>query len=312
MPYPKVTVVGAGQVGATTAWLLATKNMADVVLVDVAEGLPQGKALDMMHARSVERFGPVVAGANDYGPSAGSDVVVVTAGLPRRPGMSRDDLLAANAAIVRSVIPAAVAASPEAVFICVTNPLDIMVDLAWKVSGLPAQRVFGMGGVLDSARFAYAIAEETGADINEVGAVVVGAHGDAMVPLPRLSAVGGRLLTDVLDRGTVTAVVERTINGGAEVVSLLKTGSAFYAPAASVVEMAAAVLRDERVVLPSCVRLEGEYGISGIHMSVPARLGAGGVVEVVELPLDDTELSALRASAATISEGITSLETAGA
>jgi malate dehydrogenase len=310
--YPKVTVVGAGQVGATAAWLLATKNVADVVLVDVAEGLPQGKALDMMHARSVERFGPVVTGANDYGPSAGSDVVVVTAGLPRKPGMSRDDLLAANAAIVRSVIPAAVAASPEAVFICVTNPLDIMVDLAWKLSGLPAQRVFGMGGVLDSARFAYAIAEETGADITDVGAVVVGAHGDAMVPLPKLSTVGGRPLTEVLDWGTVTAVVERTINGGAEVVSLLKTGSAFYAPAASVVEMVGAVLRDERTVLPSCVRLEGEYGISGIHMSVPARLGAGGVAEVVELPLDATELSALRASAATISEGITSLERAGA
>ena len=312
MPQPKVTIVGAGQVGATAALLLALKGLADVVLVDVAEGLPQGKALDMMHARSVERFDATVTGTNDYAETAGSDVVVVTAGLPRKPGMSRDDLLAANAAIVRAVIPAAVDASPDAVFICVTNPLDIMVDLAWKISGLPAQRIFGMGGVLDSARFTYAIAEATGAPLEAIDALAIGAHGDAMVPMPRLSTVSGRPLTEVVSAEECEALVARTVNGGAEVVALLKTGSAFYAPAASVVEMVEAVLTDSGRVLPACARLEGEYGVTGVHMSVPARLGAAGVVEVVEMPLTDEELAALRASAATIADGIAELEKTGA
>ena len=312
MPHPKVTVVGAGQVGATAALLLALKDLADVVLVDVAEGMPQGKALDMMHARSVERFDVSVTGANDYAATAASDVVVVTAGLPRRPGMSRDDLLVANAGIVRSVIPAAVEASPDAVFVCVTNPLDIMVDLAWKVSGLPAERIFGMGGVLDSARFAYAIAEATGAPLDSVEALAIGAHGDAMVPMPRLSTVAGRPLTEIMAADEVDALVARTINGGAEVVALLKTGSAFYAPAASVVSMVAAVLGDSGAVMPTCARLTGEYGISGVHMSVPAALGAGGVRGIIELPLDDAELTALKASAATIAEGIGALERTGA
>jgi malate dehydrogenase len=307
-----VTVVGAGQVGATAALLIALKDLADVVLVDVAEGLPQGKALDLMHARSVEHFGPRVTGANDYAATADSDVVVVTAGLPRKPGMSRDDLLAANARIVRAVIPAAVEASPEAVFICVTNPLDIMVDLAWKVSGLPAGRVFGMGGVLDSARFAYAIAEATGAPITDVEALAMGAHGDAMVPMPRFSTVDDKPITELLSAEQVDALVARTVNGGAEVVALLQTGSAFYAPAASVVAMVAAVLGDSGEVLPSCVRLEGEYGISGVHMSVPCRLDRTGAAGVVELPLTDDELAALRASAATIAEGIAALEASGA
>lgn len=309
---PKVTVVGAGQVGATTALLIALKDLADVVLVDVTEGMPQGKALDMMHARSVERFGPRVVGSNDYAATAGSDVVVVTAGLPRKPGMSRDDLLAANAAIVRAVIPAAVDASPDAVFICVTNPLDIMVDLAWKISGLPASRIFGMGGVLDSARFAYAIAEATDADIDEVEALAIGAHGDAMVPMPRFSTVAGKPITELLSAEEVDALVTRTVNGGAEVVALLKTGSAFYAPAASVVAMVAAVLGDTGEVLPSCVRLDGEYGVSGVHMSVPCRLDRHGAAGVVELPLNDEELAALRASAGTIAEGIAALEATGA
>jgi malate dehydrogenase len=302
MSRPKVTVVGAGQVGATTAFLLLTKGIADVMMVDVAEGLPQGKALDMMHSRSVERFAPVVAGTNDYADTAGSDVVVVTAGLPRKPGMTRDDLLAANGAIVRSVIGAAVEASPDAIVICVTNPLDVMTYLGWKVSGLPSHRIFGMGGVLDSARFAYAIAEETGVAIDTVEALTVGAHGDAMVPLPRHSTVGGTPITELLVPGRVEALVDRTVNGGAEVVALLKTGSAFYAPAASVTAMVEAVLGDTGAVLPSCVYLDGQYGISDVYISVPAALGRDGVREVVELDLDDTELAALRESAATVAE----------
>jgi malate dehydrogenase len=302
--------VGAGQVGATAAFVLATRAVADVMLIDVAEGMPQGKALDMMHARSVLRFGPSVAGTNDYADTAASDVVVITAGIPRKPGMTRDELLSINAGIVGSVVERAVAASPKAVFICVTNPLDVMTDLAWKLSGLPASRVFGMGGVLDSARFAYFMAQATGAAITEVDALVVGAHGDAMVPLPRFSTVAGRPLTDLLPEEEIAEVVRRTVFGGAEVVALLKTGSAFYAPGVSVASMVETVLGDTGAVLPSCVRLTGEYGIDGIHMSVPAVLGRNGVVAVPELPLDEAELSALRASAAQIREQIGALEAA--
>ncbi len=306
MARPKVTVVGAGQVGATTAFLMLQKGLADVVLVDVAEGLPQGKALDMMHARSIEHFAPVVSGTNDYADTAGSEVVVVTAGLPRKPGMTREDLLAANAAIVRSVIPAAVEASPEAIVVCVTNPLDVMTQLAWQVSGLPCARIFGMGGVLDSARFAFAIAEETGASIDTIDALVVGAHGEAMVPLPRLSTVGGVPLTELLPEDRVEALVDRTVNGGAEVVALLKTGSAFYAPAASIAAMLEAILGDTGAVLPSCVRLEGHYGIDDVYLSVPAALGSVGVLDIPELPLDATELAAVRDSAASVAEAVAS------
>lgn len=308
MSYRKVTIVGAGQVGATAAFVLATRGVADVTLIDVAEGMPQGKALDMMHSRSVLRFGPVVAGTNDYADTSGADVVIITAGVPRKPGMTRDELLSINAGIVGSVIAAAVTASPDAVFICVTNPLDVMTDLAWKLSGLPASRVFGMGGVLDSARFAYFIAQATGAAIGEVEALVVGAHGDAMVPLPRLSTVAGRPFTDLLPADEVAEVVRRTVFGGAEVVALLKTGSAFYAPGVSVAAMVEAVVGDSGTILPSCVRLTGEYGIDGVHMSVPALLGRNGVVAVPELPLDDAELLALHASAAQVREQITALE----
>lgn len=308
MARPKVTVVGAGQVGATTAFLLLTKGLADVVLVDVAEGLPQGKALDMMHARSVEHFTATVTGTNDYADTTGSDVVVVTAGLPRKPGMTREDLLAANAAIVRAVMGAAAEASPDAIFLLVTNPLDVMVDLAWSISGLPAERVFGMGGVLDSARFAFAIAEETGAAIDSIRALVVGAHGEAMVPLPRHSTVGGTPLTDLLPAEKVDALVNRTINGGAEVVALLKTGSAFYAPAASIVAMLEAILGDTGGVLPSCVRLEGQYGIDGVYLSVPASLGRAGVLGIPELELTPDEVEALRASAASVKEAVAGLD----
>ena len=312
MSHPKVTIVGAGQVGATAAFTLAVRNVTDVTLIDLAEGLPQGKALDMMHSRSVLRFEPRVSGTNDYADTAGSDIVVVTAGIPRRPGMTRDELLAVNSRIVGDVVTRAIAASPEAILICVTNPLDVMTDLAWKRSGLPASRVMGMGGVLDSARFAYFIAQATGAAIGEVEALVVGAHGDAMVPLPRLSTVAGRPLTELLPSEEVDEVVRRTVFGGAEVVSLLKTGSAFYAPGVSVAAMVEAILADASVVLPSCVRLDGQYGVTGIHMTVPAVLGRAGVLAVPELPLEPAELAAVRASAAQIAEQIAALESAGA
>jgi malate dehydrogenase len=310
--HPKVTIVGAGQVGATAAFALAERNVADVTLIDVAEGLPQGKALDMMHARSVLHFGPRVAGTNDYADTAGSDVVVITAGVPRKPGMTRDELLAINSKIVGEVVGRAVAASPDAVLVCVTNPLDVMTDLAWKRSGLPSERVMGMGGVLDSARFAYFIAEATGAPISEVVALVVGAHGDAMVPLPRLSTVEGRPLTDAVSAGQVDEIVRRTVLGGAEVISLLKTGSAFYAPGVSVAAMVGAILADESAVLPACVRLEGQYGITGVHMTVPAVLGTRGVMDVPVLDLEPSELAALQASAAQIAGQIAALEALGA
>ncbi|MBA4370355.1 MAG: malate dehydrogenase [Coriobacteriaceae bacterium] len=300
MPYPKVTVVGAGHVGATAAHLLLVKALADVVLVDVADGLPQGKALDMMHSRSVERFGPRATGANDYSACAGSDVVVVTAGVPRKPGMTREELAGINARIVRSVMAEAVPASPDAVFVIVTNPLDVMTDLAWRLSGLPPERVIGMGGVLDSARFAYYIAQETGVDVAEIDALCCGMHGEAMVPLPRHSFVAGRPLTEVLTPERIEEVVRRSVAGGAEVVGLLKTGSAYYAPASSIVAMVEAVLGDTGAVLPSCVLLTGEYGIDGVHMSVPASLGRDGVRSIPVLDLDEAELSALRASAETI------------
>lgn len=307
MTLPKVTVVGAGQVGATAAFIMALKGLADVVLVDVAEGIAQGKALDMMHARSIERFAGRVTGANDYGATAGSDVVVLTAGLPRKPGMTREDLLQANGAIVRDVIGRVVEHSPGAVILCVTNPLDVMVYLAWRVSGLPSERVLGMGGVLDSARFAYFIAEATGAPLDRIEAVVIGAHGDTMVPLPRFSSVDGHPLTEVLDATTLASVVERTVHGGAEVVAFLKSGSAFYAPGASVAAMVAAILGDTGEVMPACVHVEGRYGLSGLYLNVPASLGRAGVLSVPEWELDEQELSALHASAAGVTEVIATL-----
>jgi malate dehydrogenase len=307
MSFPKVTIVGAGQVGATAAQLILLHNIADVVLIDVAEGLPQGKALDLMHMRSIMEFGPTIVGTNDYADTAGSDVVVVTAGLPRKPGMTRDDLLAANRTIVESVISQAVAVSPDAVLLCVTNPLDVMTYLAWKVSGFPTTRVIGMGGVLDSARFAYAIAEKTGKPLHVIEALAIGAHGDAMVPMPRFSMVEQTSLSNILPAEDVDALVQRTINGGAEVVGLLKTGSAFYAPGAAVARMAFAILNDTGEVLPTCIYLDGKYELKDVYMTVPATLGKGGVLAVEQLPLNEDEHEALKASAATISEAIDSL-----
>lgn len=297
MSYPKVTIVGAGNVGATTALVLLEKNLCDVCLIDIAEGLPQGKALDLMHMRSVEDFGPTVMGTNDYADTAGSDIVVITAGLPRKPGMTREDLIDVNSGIMRSVIGQAVAASPDAVFICVTNPLDIMVYLAYRESGLPTGRLMGMGGVLDSARFTYAIAEKTGAPVSDIKALAMGAHGKAMVCMPRFSTVAGKPITELLSAQEVDEVCERTIGGGGEVVALLKTGSAFYAPAASIAHMVEAILTDSDEVMSVCSYLSGEYGIEDVYTCVPTRLGRQGVREIVELPFDEDELAALHGSA---------------
>ncbi|MDI6713076.1 MAG: malate dehydrogenase [Anaerosomatales bacterium] len=303
----KVTIVGAGQVGATAAYSLALKGLADIVLIDVAEGIPQGKALDMMHARRVAGYDVSVAGSNGYDEAAGSDVVVITAGLPRKPGMTREDLLRVNGDIVRSVMAEVARVAPDAVVICVTNPLDVMTYLAWSVSGAPRGRVFGMGGVLDSARFAHAIAEAAGVPVSQVDATVIGAHGDTMVPLVRLATVAGRPLAEVLLPAEVDEVVRKTVNGGAEVVALLKSGSAFYAPGASVAAMVEAVLEDARRVMPTCAVLDGEYGLSGVSVGVPAVIGAEGVVAVEEWDLSAEERAVLLASAEGVRAGIAAL-----
>lgn len=308
----KVTVVGAGNVGANAAMLLALDEAADeIVLIDVAEGLPQGKALDMMHMRSVRGFSSRVVGTNDYADTAGSNVVVITAGVARKPGMTRDDLLGINAKIMESVIGQIIEYSPEAVVICVTNPLDVMTYLAFKRSGLPVERLIGMGGVLDSARFTYAVAEETGADVALIESCAIGAHGDAMTPMPRFTTVDGTPITELLSAEKVDELVQRTIFGGAEVVGFLKTGSAFYAPAASIAHMVEAILGDTGEVLPTCTYLNGEYGIEDVYLSVPARLGAGGRKEIVEIELNDEELAALRGSAAACAANLDKLELRG-
>ncbi len=298
--YPKVTVVGAGNVGASTALLLLLKNLADVVMIDVAEGVAKGKALDIMHMRSNERFGPVICGTADYADTANSDIVIVTAGMPRKPGMTREDLLDINAGIVRQVIENAMAVSPDAIYIFVTNPLDVMTNLAYRLSGLPKQRLMGMGGVLDTARFTYAIAEQTGVNPEQIEAMVIGAHGEAMLPLPRFSTVDGKPISELLDAEDIDQVVENTVKGGAAVVELLQTGSAFYAPASSIVTMVEAILSDDGRVLSTCALLEGEYGIDGIYMCVPARLGPEGVKEIVEFDLLEEEHARLVASATSI------------
>ncbi len=307
MAYPKVTIVGAGNVGATAAMLLLEKDICDVCLIDVVEGIPQGKALDMMHMRSIEKFGPMVTGTNDYADTVGSDVVVITAGIPRKPGMTREDLLDTNSKIMKSVIGQAIAVSPSAIVICVTNPLDIMTYLAYKESGLPKNKLMGMGGVLDSARFAYAIAAKTGASVTSIEACAVGAHGEAMVCLPRFSTIDGVPITEMLAADEVAEICKRTVGGGAEVVSYLKTGSAFYAPAASIARMVTAILTDSGEVMSVCAKLEGEYGIDDVYMCVPARLGRQGVVEVVEYDVDETELAELQGSAAQIAKNVDAL-----
>lgn len=284
-----VTVIGAGNVGATTAQRILELGLGDVWLVDIVEGLPQGKALDLAEAAPVIGHDMAVQGTNDYADTAGSDVIVVTSGLARQPGMSRDDLMAKNAGIVRSVVEQSVSYSPEAIVIIVTNPLDAMCHVALQASGLPSDRVLGMAGVLDSARFRTFIAMELGVSVVNTSAFVLGGHGDTMVPLPRYSTVGGVPITELMTQEQIDAIVDRTRNGGAEVVSLLKTGSAYYAPAASVASMVDAIVNNRHMVLPCAAYLEGQYGVDGLYMGVPTRLGSAGVEGVVEIGLTADE-----------------------
>jgi len=296
MTHPKLTVVGAGNVGATAALFAAQRDLGDVVLVDVADGLAAGKALDLTEAAPVLGTSHAITGTTEYGPTAGSALAIVTAGLARKPGMSRDDLLAKNAEIVASVVKRLVAASPDIILVIVSNPVDAMTALAHRVSGLPPERVVGMAGVLDSARMRAFIAMEAGVSPKDVQAVVLGGHGDSMVPLVRYSSIGGLPLEARLSAEQIDAIVRRTRSGGAEIVALLKTGSAFYAPAAAAVDMAQAILRNERRVLPCAAYCDAAYGVGGYFVGVPARLGAGGVGEVLEFDLSDAEREALEAS----------------
>jgi len=298
----KITVVGAGNVGANCALRIAEKDLADVVLVDVVEGVPQGKGLDLLESGPVQGYDVAITGANDYAPTADSDIVIITAGFPRKPGMSRDDLLMANYEIVRSATEEAVKFSPNSILILVTNPLDAMAQAALWVSKFNKERVVGMAGVLDSARFRTFIAQELGVSVDNVTAVVLGGHGDTMVPVVRLSNVSGIPLTELMDQAAIDRIVDRTRNGGAEIVKYLKTGSAYYAPSAAAVEMAESILRDKKKVLPCAAYLEGEYGINGLFVGVPCKLGARGIEKIYELKLTAEEQAGLQKSAAAVQE----------
>ena len=298
----KITVVGAGNVGANCALRVAEKDLADVVLVDVVEGVPQGKGLDLLESGPVQGYDVTITGSNDYAPTANSDIVIITAGFPRKPGMSRDDLLMANYEIVRSATEEAVKFSPNSILILVTNPLDAMAQAALWVSKFNKERVVGMAGVLDSARFRTFIALELGVSVDNVTAVVLGGHGDTMVPVVRLSNVSGIPLTELMDQAAIDRIVDRTRNGGAEIVKHLKTGSAYYAPSAAAVEMAESILKDKKKVLPCAAYLEGEYGINGLFVGVPCKLGARGIEKIYELKLTAEEQAGLQKSAAAVQE----------
>ena len=298
----KITVVGAGNVGANCAVRIADKELADVVLVDVVEGVPQGKSLDLLQSGPVQGYDVNLIGANDYGSTADSDIAIITAGFPRKPGMSRDDLLMANYDVVKTATEGIAKFSPNCVIIVVTNPLDVMTQTAFWVSSFPKNRVVGMAGVLDSARFRTFIAQELNVSVENVTGVVMGGHGDTMVPLVRLSNVSGIPLTELMDQATIDRIVDRTANGGAEIVKYLKTGSAYYAPSAAAVEMAESILKDKKKVLPCAAYLEGEYGINGLFVGVPVRLGAGGVEKIYEVKLTDEESAKLKKSAASVQE----------
>ena len=304
----KVTVVGAGNVGASTAPRILEAGLADVVLVDIIEGLPQGKALDLAEAAPIVGHAGHIVGTNDYADTAGSDVIVITSGLARQPGMSRDDLLARNAAIVRSVVEQAAARSPEAILVVVTNPLDAMCHVALRTSGFPGSRVIGMAGVLDSARFRTFLAMETGVSVTSTSALVLGGHGDSMVPLPSRTTVGGVPITELLTAEQIDRIVKRTRGGGGEIVALLKSGSAYYAPAASVYRMVEAILGDRQEILPCAAYLQGQYGIDGLFVGVPVRLGRRGVEQIVEIELTADERAALEASAAAVRELVRALD----
>ena len=298
----KVSIVGAGNVGATAAHWIASKELADVVLIDIMEGIPQGKSLDLLEAMPVEKRDCRVIGTNDYAETANSDIVVITAGIPRKPGMSRDDLLNTNHRIMQDVVGKVVKFSPNCIIIVVSNPLDAMAQAAFKMSGFSRNRVIGMAGVLDSARFRTFIAEELNVSVENVTAFVLGGHGDTMVPLPRYSTVAGIPITDLMDKETIDRLVDRTRNGGAEIVKHLKTGSAYYAPSASTVEMVEAILKDKKKILPCAVFLQGEYGISGLFVGVPVKLGANGMEQIIEIKLTNDEQEELKRSAGAVQE----------
>jgi malate dehydrogenase len=298
----KISIVGAGNVGSTAAHWIMAKELADVVLVDVVEGVPQGKALDLSQAQPIERSDVHVQGANDYAVTADSDIVIITAGIPRKPGMSRDDLLNTNYKIMKDVIEKVVAYSPECFLIIVSNPLDAMAQAAYKLSGFNRQRVIGMAGVLDAGRFKSFVAQELNVSVENMSAFVLGGHGDTMVPLTRFCTVGGIPVTELIAPDRLEQIVQRTRDGGAEIVKHLKTGSAYYAPSAAAVEMAEAILKDKKKLLPCAAYLEGEYGISGYFVGVPCKLGSGGIEQIVEVRLTPEEHAALKKSAAAVKE----------
>lgn len=304
---PKVSIIGAGMTGSTAAHWLAQREICDLVLVDIVEGMPQGKALDLQEAMPVIGKDVKITGTNRYKETEGSDIIVITAGLPRQPGMNRDDLLAANADIVRKAAEETIRLSPDAIYIILTNPLDVMTYLAKQVTGLPANRVFGQAGVLDSARMRAFVAMETGVSVENIHCYVMGGHGDSMVPLTRHSNIAGVPLVDYLAKDRLDAIVDRTRNGGGEIVGLLKKGSAFYAPAAGIAQMVEAVLKDKQLIVPAAVYMQGEYGLNGIYFGAPAQLGANGVEKIIEYDLTADEINALKASAAGVADNIKKL-----
>jgi malate dehydrogenase len=307
----KVAVIGAGNVGASAALYVAQRGLADVTLIDIVEGLPQGKALDMAQATPLWHTGGSIEGANDLAAVKGADVVIMTAGFPRKPGMSRSDLLKANADIIRPSAEAVKKHAPDAYVIVVTNPLDIMAHLFWKTTGFPKHRVMGMAGILDSTRFRTFIAMELGVSGGDVSAMVLGGHGDSMVPLPRYTTVGGVPITELIPAARIEEIVQRTRDGGAEIVKLLKTGSAYYAPAMSAVDMAQAILTDQKRLVPCSVLIEGEYGMKDLFVGVPVLIGGKGVEKIIEMKLDAGELAALQASGKQVAEGIAELANVG-
>ncbi|MFQ5340456.1 MAG: malate dehydrogenase [Anaerolineae bacterium] len=305
----KLSFVGAGHVGATAAHWAATKQLGDIVLVDIIEGLPQGKALDLMEATPIEHLSGVrVVGSNSYDTTADSDIVIITAGVARKPGMSREDLVGTNKRIITDVVTQVAKYSPNAVIIMVTNPLDVMAYLAYKVSGFPKNRVIGQAGILDSARFRAFISMELDVAVENTHAFVLGGHGDEMVPLPRYSTVAGVPITELMDQATIDRIVQRTRKGGGEIVSLLKTGSAFYAPGAAAVQMAEAILKDTKLIVPCSAYLEGEYGIEGVYFGVPCKLGADGVEDILEIELTEDERAALDKSVALVKSTMSVLD----
>ncbi|WP_448545579.1 malate dehydrogenase [Roseiflexus sp.] len=305
---PKISIIGAGFVGSTAAHWIASKELGDVVLVDIIEGVPQGKGLDLLQAGPIEGFDVKIVGTNDYSATAGSDIIVVTSGAPRKPGMSREDLIRVNADITRDCISKAAPLSPDAVIIMVNNPLDTMTYLAKQVSGFPKSRVLGQAGVLDTARYRTFIAMEAGVSVEDIQAILMGGHGDEMVPLPRFTTISGIPVTEFISKERLDAIVDRTRKGGGEIVNLLKTGSAYYAPSAATVQMVEAILRDKKRVLPCSCYLEGEYGLNDIYFGVPCVLGAGGVERVLELPLNDEEMALVKKSAEAVSSSIAALK----